>query len=332
MTIASEEQDSNDEGGPGGVLVLIPIHDDWESARLLLGLLDRQDGLDGARVVLIDDGSTVAPPPGWGVPGLARLGRVDVLELRRNLGHQRALAVGLAYVEGNIPCRAAVVMDGDGEDDPADVPRLLRRLDEEGGRAVVFAERTRRVEGLGFRLGYVAYRGIHRLLTGIPVQRIGNFSAVPGPTLRRLVVVSDLWNHYVASVLKTRLPYVTLPTRRAPRLAGESHMDFVALVTHGLSAISVFGDRVGVRLLVAAVVLLGLVMAGMAAIVFIRLGTTLAIPGWATAAAGALGTISVQLITLLVVFVFIVLGQRESSGFLPARDYPWFVSGLRRVA
>jgi hypothetical protein len=313
------------------VLLLIPIYDDWDCARLLLEALDRQEGLDGARVLLVDDGSEAGPAAGWPGVELTRLAGVEVLSLRRNLGHQRALAVGLAYVADKVPCRAVVVMDGDGEDDPADVPRLLRRMDEAGGRAIAFAGRTRRTEGIVFRLGYAGYRALHRMLTGIPV-RVGNFSAIPAPLLSRLVVVSDLWNHYAASVFKARLPHVILATRRARRLAGRSRMDLVGLVAHGLGAMSVFGERVGVRLLIAAAVLLLLTLIGIAAIVAIRFGTSLAVPGWATTAAGLLLAIFFQVFTLAIVFVFVVLGGRDSSGFLPARDYPWFVAGVRPIA
>ena len=93
------------------------------------------------------------------------------------------------------------------------------------------------------------------LLTGIPV-RVGNFSVIPAAQLRRLVVVSELWNHYAAAVFKARTPKATVPTARAPRLAGRSRMNFVDLVTHGLSALSVHSELIGVRLLVVAAVLI----------------------------------------------------------------------------
>jgi hypothetical protein len=277
-----------------------------------------------AHVILIDDGSTAAPPDHWGSLPLQFIEQVEILRLRRNLGHQRALAVGLSYIEANRPCRAVLVMDGDGEDDPADVPRLLGRLEEEHDGTIVFAQRAKRAEGLGFRAGYVVYRFLHRLLTGIAV-RVGNFSVIPMPLLSRLVVVSDLWNHYAASVFKARLPYVSVPTERAPRLGGRSHMNFVALVSHGLCAISVFTERVAVRLLVALAALFVVASMALLATSGIRLLTDVAIPGWATSAAGILIIVLLQLLTLMFVFVFLVLGGRESAQFLPLRDYVFFV-------
>src|SRR4029434_10989959 len=69
--------------------------------------------------------------------------------------------------------------------------------------------------------------------------------------LSSLVVASELWNHYAAAVVKLRLPYTSIPTTRGRRASGRSSLDFVALVVHGLSAASVFGDVIGVRLAIA---------------------------------------------------------------------------------
>ena len=102
-------------------------------------------------------------------------------------------------------------------------------------------------------------------------------------------------------------------------------MNFVSLVTHGLSAISVFGDIVGVRLLIIS--LLGSLLAGVGifAVATVRFFTNWAIPGWATVAAGALAIIMIQFITIATSFTFIVLSNRMNLGFLPLRDYAQFI-------
>ena len=85
---------------------------------------------------------------------------------------------------------------------------------------------------------------------------MGNFSIIPRPRLASLVVVSEMWNHYAAAAFKSRQPLCTVPTQRAKRLDGKSKMNFVNLVVHGLSAISVYGELVGIRLLVVTVLLI----------------------------------------------------------------------------
>jgi len=317
---------------PSSILILVPIYNDWDSADLLLRDLDtvcRHAGLS-PEVLFVDDGSTVPIPSSLSSASLAAIRRIDILQLRRNLGHQRAIAVGLAFVHSSRPCDVVVVMDGDGEDKPSDIPRLLDRLYGEQQATVVFAERTRRSESLVFRTFYRFYRILHKLLTGVAV-RVGNFSALPYAVLDTLVVVSELWNHYAAAVFKARLPYTTVPTERGSRFSGRSRMDFASLVVHGLSALSVYGDVLGVRLLVVATGLVLFLALGILLAIVVRLATTLAIPGWATYTTGILLLMLLQIMIIAVLFVFTILSARASLTFLPIRDHHFFVKRLLRL-
>lgn len=306
--------------------VVMPVFNDWVACGRLLENLDRVLGEHGLRasVLLIDDGSTTAPTGLLMDASLPAIDRVDLLVLRRNLGHQRAISVGLAYLAEHAPDATVVLMDSDGEDDPADIPRLLQKYREDGGEKIVFAERTRRSEGLVFRTLYMLYKVVHRLLTGRGV-RVGNFSVIPASRLRSLVVVPELWNHYAAAVFVSRLPFTTLPTHRGKRLAGESKMNFVGLVMHGLSAISVFSDVVGTRVLLATLVSVGLALLGIMAVVAIRIFTQLAIPGWATYTTGLLLVMLLQTIMFAFVFTFTILAARKAATILPAREYEVFI-------
>ncbi|HTU93555.1 MAG TPA: glycosyltransferase [Gemmataceae bacterium] len=184
------------------LIILIPVFNDWPALGQLLQLLDEvlTKHSRQANVLIVDDGSTVtAGSDGAPERAFQALRRVDVLQLRRNLGHQRAIAVGLAYIADKVPCRAVIVMDSDGEDDPHDVPRLLKKFSEEGERKIIFAERTQRSETRVFRIFYSLYRAFHYLLTNQKV-RVGNFSIIPESRLASLVVVSEIWNHYAAAV------------------------------------------------------------------------------------------------------------------------------------
>jgi hypothetical protein len=54
-------------------------------------------------------------------------------------------------------------------------------------------------------------------------------------------------------------------------------------------------------------------------------------PAWAVWSAGLALVVAVQIFMLLAVFVFVTLGGREGSSFLPLRDYVYFIAGGRRV-
>ena len=107
-------------------------------------------------------------------------------------------------------------------------------------------------------------------------------------------------------------------------------MNFVKLVIHGLSAISVYSDAIGVRLLLATLAMIGLDLVALAVTLAVRLTTDLAIPGWATTAFGVLLIILLQATMFLFVFSFMILAGRNAASFLPLRDYAYFV-GTERV-
>jgi len=314
------------------LVILLPVYNDWECAAILVRKLDSvlPNGDFRAQVIFLDDCSSSPLPRDWVKDELKNLFSVESVRLRRNLGHQRAIAIGLSFIHRERPCDAVLVMDADGQDRPEDVPRLIQKFRDAGERKVIFAERIRRSENWIFRLCYHFYRFLHRLLTGISV-RVGNFSIVPSAQLASLVVVSETWNHYAASVLKARLPHDTLPTERGERLAGQSQLNFVALVIHGLSAISVFAETVGVRVTLAIFALLSAILALLSTVVCIRFGTDLAIPGWATTAVGILLVIALQMLTIASGLTFTVLFNRNNLSFPPIRDYQYFVGDVEKV-
>src|SRR5262245_46296659 len=249
----------------------MPVYNDWESAAVLCGSLERELARRAERfnIVLVDDGSTTPPADPRALTDSSHSIEVSVLELTRNLGHQRAIAVALAYIHDRAPADAVVVMDADGEDRAEDVPRLLDALHQTGDARVVFARRRRRVEGVLFRAGYLMYRTLHRVMTGFSVQ-VGNFSAIPGRYVGNLAVSPELWAHYAAAVYAAGLPVHLWASDRGRRIAGHSHMNYVMLVTHGLGALSVFRHRVGGRLLIGMAALVTALGGGLAAAVAMR--------------------------------------------------------------
>jgi hypothetical protein len=102
-------------------------------------------------------------------------------------------------------------------------------------------------------------------------------------------------------------------------------MNFVSLTAHGMSAISVFGDVVGVRLLIASMIGSLMAVFGILAVAAIRTFTDRAIPGWATYATGVLAIILIQLITMATSFTLTMLSNRINLSFVPLRDYELFV-------
>ncbi len=314
---------------PLRVVVLMPLRDDWCSAARLLRLLDQTISSYPCtvEVMLVDDGSVQEVVLADFESPFENLRRIQILRLRRNLGHQRAIAIGLVHVAKTMPCDAVLVMDSDGEDTPEGVLKLLRAF---SGSSAIFAERSRRTESFLFKVFYQLYKVAHRVLTGISV-RVGNFSILPSRYLGTLVVMSELWNHYAAAVFRSGLPLSTIPIPRGLRITGTSKMNFVSLTAHGMSAISVFGDVVGVRLLIASMAGSLTAALGILAVIAIRIFTNRAIPGWATYSIGTLAIIIIQFVTIATSFTFTMLSNRINLSFVPLRDYELFVAEIQDI-
>lgn len=313
--------------------IVIPVHNDWNSLQELLPAVDGvvADWDEEVRVLVVDDGSIHGPPDlAPAVAGLENLREVRVCRLASNLGHQRAIAVGLMEASRDGTADAVVVMDCDGEDRPEDLS-ALRRAHLEDRERVVVAQRTRRSEPWWFRVGYRFYRWGFGLLTG---QRIdfGNFLLVPRRFLGSLAHSPGIWNHVASTVVRLRLPLTKVASARGERYAGRSSMNPIGLVTHGLSAMSVFSDAILVRILLFSFFLSLVTAGGIVAVVAVRLFTDLAIPGWATNAAGLLFIILLQGLILSAAAAVLLLNTRSRESIVPALDagrYVWGRTVLR---
>ena len=315
------------------LLILMPVFNDWASAEQLVtqlgAVLDRASLR--ARLLLVDDGSTQPPPEDLGTRVSRGIADLSIVRLRRNLGHQRAIAIGLGVAYEDYPPLPVVIMDADGEDRPEDVPHLYRTLASTPAVDVVFAGRLRRSESITFTLFYHLYRVLHKLMTGVSV-RFGNFSILRHSALARLMVSPDLWNHYAAAVVKGRVPYAVLLAPRGRRLAGRSTMNFVSLFTHGLSAISVFSEEMGARLLIGAALAFSVIalfgIAGLAA----HSLTGFAVPAWTPYVVLLLVVLLLQLASIAGGFLMHILFVRNAFTFIPVRDYRQFIAAVDRCA
>jgi hypothetical protein len=171
---------------------------------------------------------------------------------------------------------------------------------------------------------------MHRLLSGVPVQ-IGNFSVLSWHSISRLTLVSELWNHYAAACVHAKLPIAMVPTTRGRRLVGVSRMRFSSLVGHGLSAISVFGERIGARALIAVVTTAIAVMVFTALTGWLHLIAGVPLPRWGPLALAITAILLMQALLLALVFSFLTLSGRAGGGFLPARDFAWFVQARQHL-
>lgn len=312
-------------------VILSCLYNDWASAEDLFQTVDRAlpQGEWSWQLVVIDDGSREERPADF-LGKVANFSSIEVVVLRRNVGNQRAIAIGLSHIFETKKADAVVVMDADGEDRPEDLARLIEAHSALAQPKIVFAERSKRSESVTFRFLYQFYRALHFLLTGYKI-RFGNFSVIPRKLLGCLVVDPNLWLHFAATVVSGRVPYTTIPTQRGVRLHGKSNLNFTSLVIHGLAAISCYNEVVGVRLIFWSLGLSAVIIAVILEVIMVRLATPWAIPGWATSAVGLSCVLLSQAVLIILAFIAMAISSRKSHFFFPLQQYKILIDEVHKI-
>jgi polyisoprenyl-phosphate glycosyltransferase len=314
------------------IAIVLPVFNDWQSLRLLLRAIDETCHTSGITidVYAINDGSTIDPDLCHADTQDFRCIRsVRIIHLTRNFGHQRAIAIGLCHAAEHANTGAVVVMDSDGEDKPEDILTLATSSIGQPSK-VIFAHRAKRSESLSFRFFYIIYKRVYKMLTGSAIS-FGNFSIIPAPLLQKATAVSEIWIHYAAGVMKSRLPIETIPTERGTRLAGQSKMNFVSLLLHGLSGIAVHLEVVAARMLVWSLILIAVSILGIGIVFSLRFLTNLAFPGWASGVTIGLLSILLQALLFSTLLIFLVLNNRTQQFFVPRLNYTQYIQRVEEI-
>lgn len=291
--------------------VVCPVYFDVDSFLTLRGrIADEFKGLafdapGRLRLVAIDDSGGEDPE----MARLYNLPDMAVLPTPFNLGHQAALVFGLRRLSSEMEAEDWVVtLDADGEDQPADLSRLLRELSvlHTERNHVVLAWRGKRVESLLFKVCYFFFKLLFRLLTGT-FTRTGNFAAFHGRLAKQVLFHPYFDLSYSSALIALNIPATFVPCDRGRRYAGTSKMGVSRLIMHGLRMLMPFVDRLTTRALICFGVVFGLGLSGSAVVLLARILTEWPIPAWMSFALLSIVTISftglVNLVILFVVFV-----------------------------
>ncbi len=255
--------------------------------------------------VVIDDSAGADPA----TADLVALSNTEIVRPPYNLGHQRTLVYGLrATLPGLTRDDVVVTMDSDGEDKATDLPRLVRACLDDGTLAL--AVRTSRETTLIFRLAYLLFRLMFRVLTG-QVVRSGNFAAYQAGSMKRLIRNPNFNLCYSATLVALGVPTTGVPCARGRRYAGRSKMTYSKLAVHGLRMLMPFIDRIAIRAICAftLVFLAGVITC--IVLVALRVLMHFAVPGWASIA--LLSVLVLSFVALgNVLLIFVLFSQSRS--------------------
>ncbi len=196
--------------------VVAPMYDEERTvAEFHARVVSALDGLD-YELVLVNDGSRDATPRI--LDELAEADeRVRVVHLSRNFGHQAALTAGLEHAAGDV----VVTIDGDLQDDPAEIPRLLAKLDE--GFDLVSGWKSRRRDAFSRRLFSRLFNAVTSRVSGLRLHDINcGLKAYRAEVVRGLNLYGEL--HRFIPVLAHDAGYrvAELPVHHRPRAHGRS--------------------------------------------------------------------------------------------------------------
>jgi glycosyltransferase involved in cell wall biosynthesis len=168
-------------------------------------------------IIAVDDGSRDGT-----FAVLRRLQRcnpaLNVIRLKRNFGQTAALAAGLAYASGDV----VVLMDGDGQNDPADIPALLAKI-QEGNDMVVGWRFNRQDPFLSRRLPSMTANRLISWTTKVKLHDYGcTLKAMRKDIAKGLRLYGEMHRFIPAIAYERGAQIAELKVNHRPRLRGTS--------------------------------------------------------------------------------------------------------------
>ncbi|MBW2716084.1 MAG: glycosyltransferase family 2 protein [Deltaproteobacteria bacterium] len=199
--------------------VVVPVfNEEGNAAPLVAGITAAVRPLDiPFELIVVDDGSSDRTSDVLR-DLIAETPELVVVRLRRNFGQASALQAGFDRARGGV----IVTLDGDLQNDPKDIPRLLERID--AGADVVSGWRVNRQDAMVLRKvpSWIANRLI-RWVTGVPIHDQGcSLKAYRREVVERLDLYSDLHRFITILTMPQGAAIEEIEVRHHPRISGES--------------------------------------------------------------------------------------------------------------
>ena len=203
--------------------VVIPVHDEQDNVGPLAHDVDAAlTGVLEYEVIFVDDASTDSTFPR--LVGLARdHPRIRVLRHTKRCGQSTALRTGVTHARAPL----VATLDGDGQNDPADIPRLLATLattDVDVSRTLVAGHRVKRRDSRLVRLSSRLANAVRSRILGDETPDTGCGLKVFGRAMFLELPYFDHMHRFMpALVRRAGGRVISVPVNHRPRLTGQSH-------------------------------------------------------------------------------------------------------------
>jgi len=200
------------------ISIVVPVYDEVESIpRLYEGLTAALGRLGKSyELIVVDDGSTDGTFAALGALA-ERDGRLKVIQFRRNFGQTAAMAAGFEHAGG----RVIVPIDGDLQNDPDDIPRLLEKIEE--GYDVVSGWRVERHDSFLRRFPSRIANWLIGRVTGVRLHDYGcTLKAYRADVLKETRLYGEQHRFLPALAQQMGARITELPVTHHPRRHGRS--------------------------------------------------------------------------------------------------------------
>jgi len=223
-------------------VILIPSFNDWECLNLLIPKIDQalKNTNENVDVLIVNDGST--KKNNLVFKKMSHLKKIEVLNLRKNVKAQIAIATGLNFLKKEKFQGGIIVMDADGQDDPKYLIDIFKESKKNPERTITI-NRTKRDDELPFKILYQMYLFLLFLLT-FKYLKFGVYSYLHSSSLDKILSTNDIHLAYAASLAKHFKNKNVIFAPRKKRILGESQNNYKSLTHYALKIISVFKNQV----------------------------------------------------------------------------------------
>lgn len=240
--------------------------------------------------------------------------RVKGLSLSRNFGQHYAITAGLNYASGDW----VVVMDGDLQDQPEDIPLLYNKAQE--GFDIVLARRVERQHSLLKRTGSKwFYKTLAYLTDTEQNAEIANFGIYRKNVIAAILSMKDKTRYFPTMVRWVGFKRTEIGVNHAARKEGKSSYNLKALLNLALNTILSFSDK-PLRLTVKAGIFISFAAFIFAAVTFIR-----ALTGHIVVSGYSSMIISIWLLSGVIITLIGMLGLYIGKIFDQVKDRPTYL-------
>ena len=206
------------------IKILIPVYNDWQSVFKLVDEINNLsiDPKFEISVIIVNDASN--HDRSEESKDLSNIHSYKIINMKKNQGHARCIAVGLKYIFEKEDFDYVIPMDGDGEDRPIEIKDFIDQINASSGKPIV-GLRVKRSESLLFQICYKIHKAITLAFTGKSIK-FGNFTCLPKSTVEKMVNEKATWNSFSGSLTKVEKELISIPSIRGTRYFGPSKMSF----------------------------------------------------------------------------------------------------------